>query len=503
MIYLQREQNRIYFYGDEIQRVLSLLRVKKPGAEYSPHFQSGIWDGKKPFYKKTNNQYYFDLGLFWHVKNLLISNEIEFDFSKVYFDKIEEKYIKYDSSLWEHQVAALKNFYKNPYGILKITTRGGKTRTSMEAVKTVLNQSMKSRCLFLVDSSDLYVQTKEQYAEFFGEKIVGGIKGSDFSPNQITIATIQTLSRKIEKNNKNTIDYLKEVDFLIVDEVHEFTSDKRISVINKCYNIKYMMALSATPFKNEKIHEISVKSFSGEILYESDEKVLIEKNVLAENKTIMIECKQEFKGSKVYNDIVAKFIINSEKRNSLVCNLVDVCRELNLKTIVFFHLEEHGKILSEKLGIPYIFGKTDDDLRLQHKKDLLSGDGGVLLVSSIWKKGITLPEVAVMINAAGGKESTLLEQKRGRTLGRVDKKSKAITIDIYDKLEPKSMYNIPDSLKPNYYLTEHSRHRYNAFKKMNGEDKVTIIPNYDEELFKQELQEWFGVEPFLRKGGFP
>ena len=145
-----------------------------------------------------------------------------------------------------------------------------------------------------------------------------------------------------------------------------------------------------------------------------------------------------------------------------------------------FSSVKHGNIVSKLTNISFLNGEHDAKERKSQKQSFLSDIGGVMLVSDIWKKGITLPEVEVLINASGGKESSLIIQRRGRILGATDKKKKALFIDIIDD----------DS----NFLSSHGENRIKALESLVESYRIKVIDVTDSNnglKIKKYINNWF------------
>lgn len=109
-------------------------------------------------------------------------------------------------------------------------------------------------------------------------------------------------------------------------------------------------------------------------------------------------------------------------------------------------------------------------------------DGGVLLASDIFKKGVTLPSVEVLLVCDNNKETAITTQRKGRVLGTTDKKEKSLVIDFID------VYDV--------YFSSHSESRLNTYIEAVGEDKVGILDTAVEDCFKtleNWIKKWFEI----------
>ena len=136
-------------------------------------------------------------------------------------------------------------------------------------------------------------------------------------------------------------------------------------------------------------------------------------------------------------------------------------RDLGLKVLVLFQSVEHGNSMSELIGEPFISGKSSKKERESRKKEFLEKKGGVLLASNIFKKGITLPDVQVLINADEGLEDANTVQRKGRVLGATETKERSLVIDFFDVYD--------------FYFSYHSDARLQTYIKSIGANRIGIL----------------------------
>lgn len=472
------------------------------GAEFSLLFQNHVWDGFHRFYDKQN---VIDFGLHVFLKSELDKQNIDvklIDFEK-YSGKIDISKTKLSEPLWQHQQEAVREFFKNDYGILVIPTRGGKTFTSAECIRITRIFNYK-KSLFIVDTEDLFKQTISEFSKFLNisPEQIGQIKGTDkidFS-KEINVAMIQTLSsvlypsktkdyakqkeRKIKKFS--AIRFLKTIDFLIVDEVHEYSSKKRVGVIKKAENIKFGAYLSATPEKSEGvIPTLTIKGYTGDVIYKIEESILQDRGVLAKDSIFIllfenhVKLKVQEDDKSEYQYAIENTIIHDENRNKIIEEIIRVLEDLTLKTLVMFSRKNHGNLISKRTGHIFISGDDDSETRSLVKGGFLEGEGKILLASDIYKKGVSLNTCQVMLNVSGGLEQSNVIQRRGRVLASGKGKDKCLIIDIFDNVS---------------YFKEHCESRLNAYEKVSG-DRIEIFNTNDKDFiskFKKSVEQYFG-----------
>lgn len=397
-----------------------------------------------------------------------------------------------------HQRKAVEAFFKRRFGIIVVPTRGGKTFIASEILRIFLD-SDEGNFLFLTDNTTLFTQAVsdiKKYFERYGGIEVGEIRaGSVDLSKRVTVGMIQTIQSVLSARCKDRAKqkalqkYLKTLKFLCVDEIHDNCSDSKLKIYKRCTALEYQLCLSATPYRaNTLVQNLKLKAWSGDIIYTITEEKLRERGVLSDYKVFMfmldhndIEYDDPIDDDD-YADCRKKLIFENNFRNDVLKRVIETLRDMNLKTLVLFQSVEHGRAMSELLGERFISGVTKSDEREESKRNFLSGEGGVLLASNIFKKGVTLPEVQVIINADEGVEEANVIQKKGRVLGATETKKRSLVIDFFD---------IYDA-----YFSEHSQTRLNTYIRAIGKKRIGILDVSAQgwlDTFVKWTKKWFEI----------
>lgn len=398
-----------------------------------------------------------------------------------------------------HQRKAVEAFFKRRFGIIVVPTRGGKTFIASEILRIFLD-SDEGNFLFLTDNTTLFTQAVgdiKKYFERYGGIEVGKIRaGSVDLSKRVTVGMIQTIQSvlsarcKDRAKQKSLQKYLKTLKFLCVDEIHDNCSDSKLKIYKRCTALEYQLCLSATPYRaNTLVQNLKLKAWSGDIIYTITEEKLRERGVLSDYKVFMfmldhndIEYDDPIDDDD-YADCRKKLIFENNFRNDVLKRVIETLRDINLKTLVLFQSVEHGRAMSELLGERFISGVTKSDEREESKRNFLSGEGGVLLASDIFKKGVTLSQCQVLVIADGGLEDAQTIQRCGRVLGTTSEKNRSLIIDFCD---------IYDA-----YLSVHSETRLNNYLRRIGKSNVGILDVSDKtyiETFEKWTKKWFNLE---------
>lgn len=414
---------------------------------------------------------------------------VDYDFKLPRSVKIDERL----GGKYIHQRRAVEAFFRRRIGIIVVPTRGGKTFIAGECIRIFLQtEAVSYKALFIVDSKTLFQQAIDDFKRYFepyGGIEIGEIRaGRIDTEKRVTVAMIQTIQATLSKRctetgKKNKLKtFLRGLRFLIVDEVHDNASSPKLKIYKSCKSLTHQLSLSATPYRAEAfVENLRLKAWSGDVVYRIKEETLRERGVLTEYKVFLLALEQDSRALRActYAAYQKAIIFNSQIRDAVVVKVIETCRANGFKTLVMFQSIDHGRHIAELTGCTFIHGNTDNETRDRVKEEFLARpDGGVLMASNIFKKGVTLPEVEVLFNVDGGLENANTIQRKGRVLGATEAKSRSAIIDFID---------IDDA-----YFSEHSSTRLNTYVKAVGEAGIGILDTAVENWLTT-LERWLKI----------
>lgn len=441
----------------------------------------------------------FKLGMVTSVIDHLNKQGIEYTIRDYEYDMPDIEIDDRMSGNYIHQRRAVEAFYGRRFGIIVVPTRGGKTFIASEICRIFLN-SDKGNFLFCVDNTTLFTQAVndiKEYFERYGGIEIGEIRaGMIDTTKRVTVAMIQTIQRTLsascrDKAKKSGLqNYLKSLNFLCVDEVHDNCSDSKLKLYKKCKNLSYQLCLSATPYRSGAVLEnLKLQAWSGDIVYKISEKTLRDRGVLSDYRVFELlvdhnDIEYDDLIEDDYADLRKKLIFNSDVRNKYIVRVIEMMQRLKLKTLLLFQSVEHGQFISDVTGLPFISGKDKSSVREQRKQELLDDEnGGILLASDIFKKGVTLPAVQVLLVCDNNKETAITMQRKGRVLGATKDKTRSLIIDFIDVFDA--------------YFSTHSESRLNTYIESVGEDKIGILDTSADDCFvtlERWVKKWFKID---------
>lgn len=241
--------NQIYFEKAQlpqplVNRLIRLAAFQNPEFYRAQAMRFSTWDKPRVIGCAENYPKHIALprGCLDAVRELLRENEVTLHLR-------DERYagvaldVSFAGTLRPDQQAAANAMLKHDIGVLCAPTAFGKT---VMAAAMIASRGVNT--LILVHRAELLKQWKERLQTFLqvGKEIVGTIGAGKARPTgKIDIAVMQSLSRQGETSER-----VEQYGYVIVDECHHLSAIS-FEAILKRVNAKYVLGLTATPFRRD------------------------------------------------------------------------------------------------------------------------------------------------------------------------------------------------------------------------------------------------------------
>lgn len=280
--------------------------------------------------------------------------------------------------------------------LLVLPTGCGKT-----VVFNTVAHEQKGNVLILAHRDELIEQARDKYNKMFGY-MPGKIKGQEEDLKQITVGSVQTMSRR---------DYTGMFQTVIVDEAHHTVSPSYLNVLNQFPDAK-VLGVTATPDRGDKK---SLARFYEGIAYEYSLKTAIKEGYLCNIKAFTVPLEIDMSEVKVS---VGDFQVDSiaETLTPYLPQIADAIKEFasDRKTVVFCPLISIAQELAEMIpGAKEVNGNSSD------RKEVLewfdnAGKGSVLCNAMLLTEGWDCPSVDCVVVLRPTKIRSLYAQMIGR-----------------------------------------------------------------------------------------
>lgn len=368
-------------------------------------------------------------------------------FDNLYGGKIQTcVFEQLNLSLRDYQNNAVQHCINNGRGICVLGTGAGKTLITASLACSLLH--CKSNVLILVPDPGLADQT---YNDFLSYGVTAHMcLWTGTTPNLDASAQIIIANHDIVLSRFENYEWLKDVDALIVDEVHTIKKNNSITKIIDKIHTKNKFGFTGTLPVDEldlwcvlgKIGRVLMTKSSAEL---RQQQVLTNAKVSAINITYKdnpqyIVRKEDGDESMTENyRKELEFIYNNEYRNKVI---TQICKNYDNNILILINHLQHGECLYNALQkctnkqVIYINGETSLEQRNDGKQLLETCDNVVCIaMSSIFSTGINIKNLHMIIFAAGGKSFIRVVQSIGRGLRKSQNKHLLTIIDIVDNLK--------------------------------------------------------------------
>lgn len=365
--------------------------------------------------------------------------------------------------------------YKTNKTLVTMPTGAGKTVLAMETIVDIFRNHNSSKPLniaWIVNSKELSEQSLQSFQKIWKQKgdrkVMAQRYWEKFNKfnndlvDKITFATFQLLTPRVIKNEKDDVNFIKNIDYLFIDEAH-FTGAEQYQEIFKIYlksneNPK-IVGLTATPIRADDDSFGSLRSMFNNYVQLVDE----------ENKSVPSPIdylvQRDYLSSITYQVINAasdsKNVDNSAYYKELHENVKRTCNKLieeKKNTIIFAESKAHAIALSlylksQEIQNELIVGETPAANRKKYLERLGNPEDSLSIIvnEKILATGIDVPGLnSIMILAKIESVTTALQilgrAMRGPKNGGNKNNTIYITQDNRIKLEN---YNLLETLALN------------------------------------------------------
>lgn len=425
--------------------------------ERTDKYKKGEWDGRDVLIRRSRSgSLYFPVGLLESALKILESHGIEVILEMPTLQPITKEDFTWisDKKLYDFQKQAVESFVSggNAFsqgGVICLPTGSGKTLVLCEIIRRY-----SRRTLIIIHTKELLYQWKGVIEDIFGftPSIIGGDKKDEFKP--ITIATMQTLHGMIKRGERD-LSYFRT---LIVDEAHRAPAETLYDISLRC-DADVRCGATATP-RREDGAELKMYAALGPLVVNITPVELIKKGYIAKPTFRFIRSPfNPIRGMK-WSDVRAVGIVANNERNSMIVSEIKKLVSEGHKIYTSVDTIDHGDILfemikNEKIKVKWIHGSNKMDVRSNSIKEFKEGKVDVI-VSTILKEGVDIPEITAYVNAGGGKSEISNIQRVGRALRRSKDGTKdAVIVDFIDG--------------GHKFLSEHWDSRWRTYREFYGD----------------------------------
>jgi len=430
------------------------LEVKN--ARHTPQFRAGVWDGYQRFFAPATAS--FLTGLLSWVEELLAREGVEVrqlaDRLPACEPRVPEPRARV--TLRDYQEKTVTDAIRLRRGIIEAAVNAGKTSMGIEIIRR-----LRIPTVYVVPDKGLYAQALKSFREELPDIPLGELKASDFRPALVTVAMIQSLTRGLAAvgGSERIRSWIKTVECVIEDEVHHGGAKKFSLVFRRAVRAPYRYGLSATPLGMSEVRDRMLVGLIGPPFGKITVKDLEARGLSVPMEVRFVSYAQDVNALRAYSGRDYREIWtfgvkeNADRAAAMYAALAPhvAARE---RVLIFVDQVQHGQSLARLtprgVAAEQLYGMEAVGDRELIERAFRDGRAP-LLISTLLKEGVNIPEIDVIVNASGRKSEWVVRQQGGRGVRLRAGKERVVLYDFIDAMHP--------------VLLKHSHARHAAYKK--------------------------------------
>lgn len=456
------------FVGSYPKSVIEkFMRFHPPSWQFMPKVQSGEWDGwiRLLRYNKVGSGLFLALradmekeaAIRFHVQDI----RTQPSFRSAELIEVVDKLTGKVRTAYDYQLDCIEKMIAASAsgGLITSATGTGKTFITGTFLRRLVGQAC-----FIVDELTLLNQSREELSKVAGEP-VGKIGEGVFEPKRLTVATIQTLH--LYHRDKNMRRWMETLSAVIVDEFHSALNNRTFETIRDMTEA-VVFGLTATLELGKAHVRLPAYNLAGPVIFEYQLTQGVSEGFLTQGLVVSVEVPQTaviVNGQEAdYMTNYSELVVNSKERNRVVEQLVREAHRRNKQIALITDRVKHIRKLHKLLvDIPHelVYGAVKSAQRMAAKNSFQNQQIRLLIVNKVFKKGIDIKNIDVIIDCSAMKSRNDAIQKYGRGVRRVEGKTGLLYFDVSDVSMPglmrRSRYRNP--------LESATKERRMAFKK--------------------------------------
>ncbi len=389
----------------------------------------GYWTGDTPrelsFLERTDEGLIIPRGFI----SQLLSIFNRYGISYTIDDKtrsLPEVPFEFRGQLYPFQEEAVKAVLKNRFGVIDAPAGSGKTVIGLYVIA-----KRRQPALVIVHTKELMNQWQARAVEYLGLSedeigLIGGCK-KEIGP-RLTIGIVNSVYKIADELR----DY---IGFLIVDECHR-TPAKTFTEAVTAFDSRYMLALSATPFRRDGLTKL-IYYHLGDERYRVEPKALQDLGRIMRAGLVVTNTDFDYPYEDDYQQMI-EALVNDGDRNSLIANSILKINGDEGISLVISDRKSHCRtlfdLIKEKRSVEVLNGDMTSKRREAIVARLNRGGVKVLIATAqLIGEGFDLPALSHIFLATPIKFTGRVIQYIGRILRVAEGKTKATVYDFVDK----------------------------------------------------------------------
>lgn len=405
-----------------LKKKLTLINPK-----YRDAVKYGRWIGKKlkkelHFYTMRGHDILFPRG--FANQAVLLCREQGFNLE--ISDKRQELApvdLSFTGSLRPYQDKACSDILARDFGVLEAATGSGKT-----VMAAAIIAGRRQPALILVHTKELLYQWRDRVRTFLDTEpaLIGD---GSFETADVTVGLIHTVRKHLHKLPPL-------FGHIIVDEAHRTPSSMFTEIIKE-FDCRFMLGLTATPFRRDGLTEL-IYWHIGDLVHRVSAQELDQHGAVLKPEIIQCETGFTFNYRRNYQDLMAALTADPNRNEQIVADITrEVKKESGTVLVVsdrVAHCETICRMLEEKNIQPVLLtGRISGEERNEIVHNVQQGDVQVLVATiQLIGEGFDCPGLTSLFLCTPIK----FEGRLTQVIGRILRPAQGKKPKVFDYIDP-------------------------------------------------------------------
>ncbi len=336
----------------------------------------------------------------------------------------------FNGNLHEHQKKAVSAALQYNLGVVEAPTASGKTIMALNIIA-----QRRQPVLIVVHTRELLMQWRERAKTFLGlqDDEIGKISAGKKTIGKLTIATVQSLAKCVDEVKCN-------FGFAIIDECHRAPA-KQFALTVKKLDYRYLLGLSATAFRRDKLTQV-IHFHLGDTIHKISPIELQQKGKIIKAELRARETEFTYHYADDYTNMISEMIENYTRNEMIIADVnFEISSKRQALALVVSDRRAHCETLFTMLqdrgvNARLLTGAMSNKER-QKIIDQLNNDQNIkVLVSTVQLigEGFDMQRLSSIFLATPIKFQGRIIQTFGRIIRACDGKDSALIYDYVDSV---------------------------------------------------------------------
>jgi superfamily II DNA or RNA helicase len=319
------------------------------------------------------------------------------------------------------QSEAVAEMFEQEQGLIVRPPGTGKTQIAL-----AFAAACQTRTLVLVHTEDILEQWTEYAENSIEGADIGIIRGKRVEIGDVTIATVQTLHRMIDRGTPKK--FWRQFGCVFADEAHHVSAPTWEAVLNTL-PARYRFGFTASPTRADGL-ERTMRYIVGPVIHRQKFSSPVDLKVVP----VRTKFNFRYRGPFDWQPLL-KAVISSDYRNGLIARKVDREIARGNSVLVLSRRIEHLERIAEAMqsDSKMLTGHKTSAVRKTTIRDFRTGEIRCLLATQLADEALDVPRLNRVFLVHPGKAEGRLVQQVGRAIREHPEKSDAKIYDFVDR----------------------------------------------------------------------